>query len=989
MPSGPAIPHEKLNQLKAQLLTPADDKLSFSGKVRRLQSVLRDGERLERDHPDAANGHLARATMLDAARQLAMIESDAESQSRVFELAKRIISLPGPPEGKIWADYILTQERVAQLTDKPETAVAEINGFVSRFSNSPVEPVALMAAVEMASKVSDQQIGRTLTTSLLKYRKEPAVEAFLRDHFKNVFKGYSLNTTLTTMDGATLRLPRDVLGRITVLYFWTVDSPDIPYMRLIYDRYHDRGVDIIGINLDTDRGRVEEFIRQQGLAWPVVFSGLGVNDPLFKRLGISRTPFHWIIKQDGTVLLANLITGDEKHANASGVAKIVDDSLSYMAEYPERLLYYRSGEFLAFSKLLQSSEGESNGAVSKADIDALRARLLIPPSNGVPQAKKIESFKEALSTGKSLEKKHPDAGNLPLVRAWMLIAARWLAITTGDNAFNEESLAIAKRIMASNPAGVFRSLADYVLTSAQLVALESGKSAGEDLIRDYAGRYSDSWGAQILASMLAIEDGQDGLREELTAKLVSAHTHRPGLIACAFLRDVCKATLPDDVIETQLLDSTRKLDESEPDNTPASLAARLRGILESDRLSFFRSGEFMALAPLLHGGPNDPNTTIPSEEFDAFRGKVQIPGPASLSQSQKTESYKDILATGGILETNYPLAGQLQHIRAWMLIAAKWLAVTAGDKAYDEQALAIAGRILGANPTDASGLLADYVVTCGQLSKMEPHSKGGAALIQDFVSRHELVSDRWAVELLAVLLTYDNAAENLRPQRVSELRDLVVNRPSSMVYGFLREFCDVDYAYDRNVQPVRLQLTRMDGQPLVLPDDLLGKVVILQFWTAAHPPIPLKGEWNSRDALPYTGLASYPPDGVVVVGVNLDRNRAQAEALLKKGLYPDWIHTYSGSGWDDKSARLFDVESLPKVVILNRYGEIAMARASRAVGGWAAFVFKGHIGNLVKQPATRETRSAVRPKPQPTTTGTAAPQGAASPATGGTNAQSK
>ena len=132
-------------------------------------------------------------------------------------------------------------------------------------------------------------------------------------------------------------------------------------MRLFYDRHHDLGVEIIGINLDTNREQVEAFIRQQGLAWPQVFSGQGMNDPLFKRLGIPWVPYYWVLRQDATAIMTNPTSGYEgQNVGGSGnfslkqMTDVVDAVLDAMTDFSERLPYYRSGEFLAFSKLLQS-----------------------------------------------------------------------------------------------------------------------------------------------------------------------------------------------------------------------------------------------------------------------------------------------------------------------------------------------------------------------------------------------------------------------------------------------------------------------------------------------------------------------------------------------------------------------------------------------------------------------------------------------------------
>ena len=86
--------------------------------------------------------------------------------------------------------------------------------------------------------------------------------------------------------------------------------------------------------------------------------------------------------------------------------------------------------------------------------------------------------------------------------------------------------------------------------------------------------------------------------------------------------------------------------------------------------------------------------------------------------------------------------------------------------------------------------------------------------------------------------------------------------------------------------------------------------------------MPLVSDARINRYAPYTGLASIPSKGLVVVGVNLDRDRAAVEAFLKKSRFPDWIHTFSGLGWSDPVVRERDIVTLPQTIVLNRDGVI-------------------------------------------------------------------
>jgi hypothetical protein len=163
---------------------------------------------------------------------------------------------------------------------------------------------------------------------------------------------------------------------------------------------------------------------------------------------------------------------------------------------------------------------------------------------------------------------------------------------------------------------------------------------------------------------------------------------------------------------------------------------------------------------------------------------------------------------------------------------------------------------------------------------------------------------------------------------VPALRAAYLSRPGPMVAGFLRDVFEDDSQYQRGTTLPRVRLKQMDGGTLTLPDDLLGKVVVLQFWSAADPPKPYSRDFLRPTELIYNGLAAAPSKGIVVVGINMDKDRATVEAVLKQNKYPDWIQTSDGLGWDSPLARYFDVFSLPRTIVLNRSGSPSILRPS-------------------------------------------------------------
>jgi len=81
---------------------------------------------------------------------------------------------------------------------------------------------------------------------------------------------------LQDMDGRVVRLS-SLRGKTVLLDFWASwcggCEAQAPKLKEIYDAYHARGLEILGISYDTDRAAAEKFRQKHALPWPVEFTG--------------------------------------------------------------------------------------------------------------------------------------------------------------------------------------------------------------------------------------------------------------------------------------------------------------------------------------------------------------------------------------------------------------------------------------------------------------------------------------------------------------------------------------------------------------------------------------------------------------------------------------------------------------------------------------------------------------------------------------------
>ena len=115
-----------------------------------------------------------------------------------------------------------------------------------------------------------------------------------------------------TPDGKTLSL-KDVMGKVTLIDFWASwcrpCRAENPYVVKIYKKYHDKGLNIIGVSLDKP-GNKEAWlkaIKDDGLIWNHVSNLKYWQDPIARELyHVESIPQTFILDKNGVIRAKNL-----------------------------------------------------------------------------------------------------------------------------------------------------------------------------------------------------------------------------------------------------------------------------------------------------------------------------------------------------------------------------------------------------------------------------------------------------------------------------------------------------------------------------------------------------------------------------------------------------------------------------------------------------------------------------------------------------------
>ena len=100
-------------------------------------------------------------------------------------------------------------------------------------------------------------------------------------------------------------------GKVVLIDFWaTWCGPcraELPNVIAAYKKFHSQGFEVIGVSLDSDRDKLDAFLKKQdGMTWPQFFDGQGWSNKLAVKYGVESIPFTILIGTDGKIIGASL-----------------------------------------------------------------------------------------------------------------------------------------------------------------------------------------------------------------------------------------------------------------------------------------------------------------------------------------------------------------------------------------------------------------------------------------------------------------------------------------------------------------------------------------------------------------------------------------------------------------------------------------------------------------------------------------------------------
>ncbi len=328
LPADPAMAWAEVEKVHAALRPPeewrtrepnAEEVAGFQKQVREAaQSFANKAREFIERFPTNENVGDARITVVHALTH-AVAAGDADAEKQIGAYVASVLADKSIPEDNragvlLYAGNAALMKRVgmrlftegmSKLDGEFETASVE--AARAALKQFPTNSMIYTMLVAIAQR-SERERQRELATDILNAPGAPPGAKTLAGHLLKGTRPYQVGKPLdirfTALDGREVDLAK-LTGRVVLVEFWaTTCGPciaEMPAVKAAYEKFHERGFEVVAISLDDKESALRRFINDKALPWPQHFDGKGWENRFALQYGIFSIPTMWLVDKRGNL----------------------------------------------------------------------------------------------------------------------------------------------------------------------------------------------------------------------------------------------------------------------------------------------------------------------------------------------------------------------------------------------------------------------------------------------------------------------------------------------------------------------------------------------------------------------------------------------------------------------------------------------------------------------------------------------------------------
>ena len=300
-------------------MTSEEDLVAFITK--RAAAMLEIANKMLAHSPKDEDLEMARHLKMGALMGICML--DAEKGLSELEAYSVELEKAGDPEAKILAIEArlrVISVKLGQIVEQQGSAQAFRETYLEakpmiENNLTPDNASFVMMLVQAGEELEDPAVMKGIMDDflpILKKSEDPQVMQ-LTEMIESANRiaslvGNEMEFEAILLTGEKINL-KDLNGKVVLVDFWaTWCGPclaEIPNMKKMYEKYHDKGFEIIAYSVDREVAELEEFEKEQPHAWLVASSVMSVEKGLknySEFYGITGIPRMFLIGKDGKVI---------------------------------------------------------------------------------------------------------------------------------------------------------------------------------------------------------------------------------------------------------------------------------------------------------------------------------------------------------------------------------------------------------------------------------------------------------------------------------------------------------------------------------------------------------------------------------------------------------------------------------------------------------------------------------------------------------------